>query len=54
MGMIVGRAGTSIAVSCLLLGLLFNVAHADVVPGDVIDKSNYQKIEGLVPDFILE
>lgn len=27
---------------------------AEVVPGDVIDKSNYQKIEGLVPDYIVK
>jgi hypothetical protein len=27
---------------------------ADVAPGDVIDKTNYQKIEGLVPDFVLD
>jgi len=52
--MIIERTATSIAVSCLLLSLLLNVARADVVPGDVIDKSNYQKIEGLVPDFIQE
>lgn len=35
------------------LGLCCATAWADVVPGEVIDKSNYQKIEGLVPDFIL-
>jgi hypothetical protein len=28
-------------------------ASADVVPGDVIDKSNWQKIEGLVPEPLL-
>ena len=27
---------------------------ADVEPGDVIDKSNYEKIENLVPDFVLD
>lgn len=37
----------------IFLGLLTTTVWADVVPGDVIDKSNYQKIEGLVPDFIL-
>lgn len=29
-------------------------AGADVEPGDVIDKSNFDKIEGLVPDFVLD
>ena len=28
--------------------------RADVEPGDVIDKSNYEKIENLVPDFVLD
>ena len=28
--------------------------QADVVPGDLIDQSNYQKIEGLVPDYIVQ
>ena len=36
----------------LLLGLITGPAHADVAPGDVIDRSNHAKIEGLVPDFI--
>jgi len=40
-------------LTILLFGLLLQSAWADVVPGDVIDKTNYQKIEGLVPDFIL-
>ncbi len=35
-----------------LAALVPDAAHADVAPGDVIDKSNWQKIEGLVPDFI--
>ncbi len=43
----------------LLLGLLMTghpvrSLRADVEPGDVIDKSNYEKIENLVPDFILD
>jgi hypothetical protein len=29
------------------------VTLADVAPGDVIDKSNWQKIEGMVPDSVL-
>ena len=40
----------AILVSCPLL----HTVQADVQPGDLIDKSNYQKIEGLVPDYILE
>ncbi|MGV8075376.1 MAG: outer membrane lipoprotein-sorting protein [Syntrophobacteraceae bacterium] len=45
-----------IAVICLIcfLGVLFNRhALADVSPGDVIDKSNYQKVEGMVPQSII-
>lgn len=37
---------------CLLLSM-GTAATADVVPGDVIDKSNWQKIEGMVPDSVL-
>jgi hypothetical protein len=33
---------------------LVQMVQADVQPGDVIDKSNFQKIEGMVPDYILE
>jgi len=28
--------------------------HADVLPGELINESNVQKIEGLVPDFVVE
>jgi hypothetical protein len=53
----------SLTIRCLL-SLLFPVALwtvglpvqpslADVEPGDRIDKSNYEKIEGLVPDYVL-
>jgi len=40
-------------IAILVFGLLAQSVQADVVPGDVIDKSNYQKIEGLVPDYIV-
>ncbi len=37
---------------CLLLQLVGS-AFADVQPGDVIDKTNWQKLEGLVPASVL-
>ena len=37
---------------CLLLSM-GTAATADVVPGDVIDKTNWQKIDGMVPDSVL-
>ncbi len=37
----------------LILCMSFQIAYADVTPGDTIDKTNYQKIEGLVPDYIV-
>ena len=40
-------------ISCWALTLPGTTASADVVPGDVIDKSNWQKIEGLVPEPVL-
>jgi hypothetical protein len=36
------------------LALLTQAARADVNPGDIIDQSNYEKIEGWVPDYIVE
>ncbi len=42
-----------ITAAVLLLVLCVSTVQADVEPGEVIDKSNYTKIEGLVPDFIL-
>ncbi len=36
----------------LLLSFL-TTASADVVPGDVIDRTNWQKVEGLLPDSVL-
>lgn len=43
-----------IVAGVLLIGMAAATALADVQPGDVIDKSNYEKIEGLVPDFLLD
>ena len=40
-------------LTLFLFCLLIKPLLADVAPGDVIDKSNYQNIEGLVPDYIL-
>ena len=37
-----------------MLKLSTECVRADVEPGDVIDKSNYEKIENLVPDFVLD
>ncbi|MBU0992965.1 MAG: hypothetical protein KJ737_10775 [Proteobacteria bacterium] len=34
--------------------LLVHNAYADVTPGEVINAGNYQKIEGLVPDYVLD
>jgi hypothetical protein len=42
------------AIAIVVLCPLLHTVQADVQPGDVINKSNYQKIEGLVPDYILE
>ena len=42
-----------VAVAIFTAGLPAPTVWADVVPGDIIDKTNYQKIETLVPDFIL-
>lgn len=38
----------------LLLACLTQAALADVKPGDVIDKNNWQKVEGLLPPYLLE
>ncbi len=43
----------SLAVVTLMFVFMINTATAEVAKGDVIDKSSYQKIEGLVPDFIV-
>jgi len=41
-------------VTILLFTFLGQTALADVSPGDVIDKSNFQKVQGIVPDLILD
>jgi hypothetical protein len=33
--------------------MISSAAYADVVPGETIDKTNWQKIQGLVPDYIV-
>ena len=40
--------------SLCLLGWLSTVASADVAPGDVIDKSNWEKVQGLLPESVLD
>jgi hypothetical protein len=48
--------GINRTVICAALGALLCMAGsawADVVPGDKIDQSNWQKVEGLLPDPIL-
>jgi len=45
---------TLLSMALLMMPAVNAPARADVVPGDVIDKSNYQKIEGLVPDYIVQ
>jgi len=46
---VVGIVGVVVG---LLVGLAAGAA-ADVSPGDVVDKSNWQKVEGLVPESVL-
>ena len=42
-------------VCALMLNLgLMKTAHADVAPGDIIDKTNWQKAQGLVSDAMLD
>jgi hypothetical protein len=43
----------ALPVIVAVLGLLATPVRADVVPGDTIDKSNWQKVEGLLPDPVL-
>jgi len=42
-----------LVITILLAGISVLPLQADVIPGDLIDQSNYQKIEGLVPDYIV-
>jgi len=44
---------TALAAAAGLLALIIVPARGDVVPGETIDKSNWQKVEGLLPDPIL-
>ena len=50
--------GLRTAAACVLLMVFLvaavNVARADVSPGDVIDKTNWEKVQGLLPDPVLE
>ena len=41
-------------LAILLFGLMLKSVQADVVPGDIINASNYQQIQGLVPDYVLD
>jgi hypothetical protein len=41
-------------LAIMIVGFLLQTAKADVVPGDVINAGNYQKIQGLVPDYVLD
>ena len=41
------------ATAAVLFLFLCPTVRADVVPGEVIDKGNSEKVEGLVPDFVL-
>ena len=54
MKLFVRRFFTVMTLAVFAFGLPAPALWADVAPGDVIDKTNYQKIEGLVPDFILK
>lgn len=51
------RAKKCAGTLAIILGLLFVIVvqvSADVAPGEVIDKSNWQKAEGLVPENVLD
>jgi hypothetical protein len=41
-------------VAIVLMGLMAHAAWADVTPGEVINASNYQKIDGMVPDYVMD
>jgi hypothetical protein len=43
----------ALSVLVAVLGLLAIPARGDVAPGDTIDKTNWQKVEGLLPDPVL-
>jgi hypothetical protein len=41
-------------IVALVISSLGHIAFADVSPGDVVDSSNWQKAEGLLPESVLE
>ena len=47
------KTGMSLVGLCMLL-CTASPASADVSPGDVIDKTNWQKVEGLLPLSVLD
>jgi len=47
------NAKIALSVLVAVLGLLAAPVRADVAPGDTIDKTNWQKAEGLLPDPVL-
>jgi hypothetical protein len=51
------RGLRTVPACILLMGFLVvavNAARAEVSPGDVIDKTNWEKVQGLLPDPVLE
>lgn len=48
------RCSGSLAAAVLVVLALSQSAAADVVPGDVLDRSNWQKAEGLLPGPVLD
>ncbi len=47
------RGSAPLAAAILVVLALSQSAGADVAPGDVLDRSNWQKAEGLLPDPVL-
>ncbi len=50
------KADRVVGMVAVILGLCLGLgagAAADVSPGDVVDKTNWQKVEGLVPDSVM-
>ncbi len=48
-----GNFRTALAAAVGLLAVIIAPARGDVVPGETIDKSNWQKVEGLLPEPVL-
>ncbi len=45
---------SSLLLACLWAGLCpGSSASADVLAGDIIDKTNWEKVEGMVPESVL-